>query len=147
MTPDPPAPAPIRLLPWPGHPDAEAARLRLSVHWSAGGCVLSMAGALDRQSACVLHTQFEQLVRGGCDAVVVDVGRLRHIDESGGVALAELWAHLRQVGICCRIHGLHPVFGESPLELLLFIRDSGPTSVSPVATLDAHRDPPSPPGR
>jgi len=106
-----------------------------------------MAGALDHESACVLDSQFKQLVRGGCDAVVVDVGRLRHIDESGGVALAELWAHLRQVGICCRIHGLHPVFGESPLELLLFIRDGGPAAGTPVATLDAHRETARPPGR
>lgn len=139
MTPDRATSAPIRLLPLrPARPEVEAGRLRLTVSWSVGGCILSVTGALDRESAGVLETQLEQLVRGGCDDVVVDVRRLRHIDESGGVALAEFWAQLRHRGISCRIHGLHPVFGESPLELLLFIRESGTRAVTPSTTFDPH---------
>lgn len=124
-------PSPVRTLPPdPALPEPGTARLCLTVNWSSGGCVLTAVGALDRDSAGVLGTQFEQLVRSGCDAVVVDVSGLRYIDESGGVALAEFWSRVRGRGISCRVHGLHPVFGESPLEFLLALRDVGPTAVT-----------------
>jgi ABC-type transporter Mla MlaB component len=97
------------------------------------GCVLSVAGTLDRDSAVALDAEFEQLERSGCDDVVIDVSGLVQIDESGGVALAELWARMRTCGISCRIRGLHPVFGESPLELLLFLRNGVPLRREPGA--------------
>ena len=68
---------------------------------------------------------FEALHRTRTRAVVLDVTRVRRVDESGAVALAQLWARLRNDGVFCRVRGLHPVLADSPIELLLFIRSTG----------------------
>ena len=72
-----------------------------------------------------VDSQHDQLVSAGFDDVLLDLTGLRRIDESGAVALAQLWARLRSSGVVCRVRGLHPTFADSPLELLLFIRSSG----------------------
>ena len=76
-------------------------------------------------STPAVDTQYEQLLGAGFDEVVLDVRGLRRVDESGAVALTQLWAKLRNCGVFCRIRGLAPSFAESPVELLLFIRESG----------------------
>lgn len=118
-------PSPVRAL--PARVDLEAPPLlRLTLTTADDRCVLSMAGTLDATSAVAVETEHEQLVRAGFDEVILDVTDLAHVDESGAVALAQLWARLRNNGVFCRVRGLHPVFADSPLELLLFIRSSGP---------------------
>jgi len=100
-------------------------RLRLTLSPQGRSCELIAAGTLDASSSVAVDSQHDQLVRAGFDDVVLDLTGLRHMDESGAVALAELWARLRRSGVVCRVRGLHPVFADSPLELLLFIRSGG----------------------
>jgi len=103
----------------------QSARLRLTLTALGRRGVLDASGTLDAESSVAVDSQHDQLVRAGFDEVVLDVTGLRRIDESGAVALAQLWARLRTSGVVCRVRGLHPVFADSPLELLLFIRSSG----------------------
>ncbi len=100
-------------------------QLRAALAWAGRRCDLVLTGALHAGSEVALAAGYEQLVRAGLDEVVIDVAALDRVDESGAVALAELWARLRNDGIGCRIHGLHPVFADSPLEFLLFVRNAG----------------------
>ena len=125
-----PAPPPLRTR--PRTMDAETPpRLRLVLTTRDGRCLLSMAGYLDAVSVVAVETEHEQLLRADFDEVVIDVAGLTHIDESGAVALAQLWARLRNDGVFCRVRGLHPVFADSPLDLLLFVRASGPWALGP----------------
>lgn len=62
--------------------------------------------------------------------MVIDVSGVAGVDESGAVALVQLWARLRNDGVFCRIRGLHPLFADSPIELLLFVRGGGPEAFS-----------------
>lgn len=105
-------------------------RLSLTLTSRGGQCVLAVSGDLDATSAVAVETAYEQLLRAGFDEVVLDVTELRHIDESGAVAFARLWAELRNNGVFCRVRGLHPVFADNPLELLLLIRTSGSFALS-----------------
>jgi len=116
----PPVPEPIRT-PGEGH----AARFRLTLRSQGRHCELIAAGTLDASSSVAVDSQHDQLVSAGFDDVLLDLTGLRRIDESGAVALAQLWARLRSSGVVCRVRGLHPTFADSPLELLLFIRSSG----------------------
>ena len=125
FTPAPPAPR-SSARPGPSDSEADVGRLRITLTWTTWQCVVSLAGALDADSAVALGAEYDQLVRAGVDEVVIDVGLLHSIDGAGGVALAELWARLRDDGVFCRVRGLHPVFGDNPLELLLYLRDAGP---------------------
>jgi anti-anti-sigma factor len=118
-------PPPIRDLPTRVDPEAPPL-LRLTLTSTADRCVLSMAGTLDVTSVVAVETEHEQLLRAGFDEVILDVTDLALIDESGAVALAQLWARLRNNGVFCRVRGLHPMFADSPLELLLLVRTSGP---------------------
>ena len=99
----------------------------LSVTLNTNGChsTVTFDGILDESSAAAVDTQFDQLTSAGFDEVVLDVTRVRRVDESGAVALAQLWARLRNDGVFCRVRGLHPVLADSPIELLLFIRSTG----------------------
>jgi len=98
------------------------ARLRASLAWGTACCELSLAGALDRWSVAAVAGECDELLGADLREVVIDVTSVRRIDESGAVALAELWARLRSQGVGCRVRGLHPAFGDSPLELLLSVR-------------------------
>ena len=89
-----------------------------------------MVGSLDALSTPAVDTQYDQLLGAGFDEVVLDVTGIRQVDESGAVALAQLWARLRNCGVFCRIRGMAPKFAENPVELLLHIRGSG-TPVTP----------------
>ena len=120
--------------------------LRLTLTAHGDRCVLSMAGTLDATSAVAVETEHEQLVRAGFDEVVLDVTGLERIDESGAVALAQLWARLRHDGMFCRVRGLHPLFADSPLELLLHIRSSGPFVVGRLRSTGGHPDATAGPG-
>ena len=116
----PPVPDPNR------RPDGEPpARFRLTLRSRGRHCDLVAAGTLDASSSVAVDSQHDQLVSAGFDDVLLDLTGLRRIDESGAVALAQLWARLRRSGVVCRIRGLHPSFADSPLELLHFIRSSG----------------------
>lgn len=106
----------------------ETARLRASLAWGTARCELSLAGELDQWSVAALEAGHDQLLGAGLVDVVIDVTAVRRIDESGAVALAELWARLRSDGVCCSVRGLHPAFGDSPLELLLSVRGTGTPS-------------------
>jgi anti-anti-sigma regulatory factor len=134
-----PEPPPVRVL--PARVDLEAPPLlRLTLTATDDRCLLSMAGTLDVTSAVAVETEHEQLVRAGFDEVILDVTDLARVDESGAVALAQLWARLRNNGVFCRVRGLHPVFADSPLELLLFIRNSGPYVHGALRGRVSHRD-------
>jgi anti-anti-sigma regulatory factor len=88
--------------------------------------VVLLEGDLDVDTSVAFESAVEQLIRSGFDEVVLDVNKLRHLDESGAVALAALWAELRNDGVICRVRGLPPVFADSPVELLIYIRNVGP---------------------
>lgn len=118
----PDLPRPVLLRP---RTDPDGPRLSLSLHWTDDRCVITLVGVLDRSSAVVLVTQFDQFIRAGIDEVVLDLAGLQAVDESGAVALAELWARLRNHGVFCRARGLQRPFEDSPLELLLFVRAAG----------------------
>jgi anti-anti-sigma regulatory factor len=90
-----------------------------------------LTGDLDQDTAPVLGVEIEHLREAEPVEVVVDVTALERIDESGAVALAELWIRLRKDGIGCRVRGLHPVFIENPLDLLLFVRNGGSGGLDP----------------
>jgi len=100
---------------------------RLQMHLTSRDhhCVLTMSGPLNARSSAAVDARHDELVRAGFDDVVLDCTDLQGIDESGAVALAQLWARLRSSGVMCRVRGLHPVLGDSPLELLLVVRSSG----------------------
>lgn len=106
------------------------ARLELTLTSSGHQCTVTMIGTLDESSTPAVDTQYDQLLGAGFDEVVLDVRGLRRVDESGAVALTQLWARLRNCGVFCRIRGLAPSFAESPVELLLFIRESGTQMLS-----------------
>jgi anti-anti-sigma regulatory factor len=129
------APAPIPFAPtaWRRAPrapevptDTGTVNLSVSFTWLDRRSVVFLAGDLDADTSVALASSFEQLVGSGFDEVVLDVSELRHLDESGAVALAELWAELRSDGIICRVRGLPPVFDDSPFELLLHVRNLDP---------------------
>jgi anti-anti-sigma regulatory factor len=101
-------------------------RLSVSLTWWDRRSVVLLAGDLDADTSVALGTAFDQLVGSGFDEVVLDVSAVRQFDESGAVALAELWARLRNDGISCRVRGLPPMCADSPLELLVHIRRAGP---------------------
>ena len=82
-----------------------------------------LEGDLDVGTSVAFAPAFEQLIGSGFDEVVLDVNKLRHLDESGAVALAKLWAELRNEGVICRVRGLPPEFADSPVELLIYVRD------------------------
>jgi anti-anti-sigma regulatory factor len=106
------------------------ARLELTLTPDGHQCTVTMIGTLDEASTPAVDTQYDQLVGAGFDEVVLDVRGLRRVDESGAVALTQLWARLRNCGVFCRIRGLAPSFADSPIELLLFIRESGTQMLS-----------------
>jgi anti-anti-sigma regulatory factor len=118
-------------------------RLELTLTSDGHQCTVTMIGTLDESSTPAVDTQYDQLVGAGFDEVVLDVRGLRRVDESGAVALAQLWARLRNCGVFCRIRGLAPSFADSPIELLLSIRGSG-TQMLPALWYDG---PDSPDGR
>jgi anti-anti-sigma regulatory factor len=103
-------------------------RFRLTLASEGRSCALTACGTLDTASSVAVESQHDQLVEAGFEDVVIDLTGLRRVDESGAVALAQLWARLRQSGVVCRVQGLHPVFADSPLELLLYLR-SGRTQL------------------
>ena len=107
------------------HGQTPGTRLVMNLTSRDHHCVLNMSGTLDATSSVAGDDQHDQLLRAGFDDVVLDCAALRSIDESGGVALAQLWARLRSSGVICRVRGLHPMHADSPLELLLFLRSSG----------------------
>jgi anti-anti-sigma regulatory factor len=120
VTSDPSAPHPL------ARHDAEPPpRFRLILASEGRSCALTASGTLDAASSVAVESQHDQLVEAGFDDVVLDLTGLRCLDESGAVALAQLWARLRQSGVVCRVQGLHPVFADSPLELLLYLRSGG----------------------
>jgi ABC-type transporter Mla MlaB component len=90
--------------------------------------VALLEGDLDVDTSVAFESTFDQLIGSGCDEVVLDLNELRHLDESGAVALAELWAELRNDGIICRVRGLPPGFADSPVELLIYVRSVDPGS-------------------
>ncbi len=115
---------------WGGAPGAHASkadsgpvRLSVSLRWSNSRCVALLEGDLDVDTSVAFESTFDQLIGSGCDEVVLDLNELRHLDESGAVALAELWAELRNDGIICRVRGLPPGFADSPVELLICVRN------------------------
>jgi len=105
--------------------DTGEARLRVERTTSDHHCVLAMSGTLDGESSQSVEDEHDRLVESGIDDVVLDCAELSDIDESGAVALAQLWARLRSSGVVCRVRGLHPAFSESPLDLLLYLRSCG----------------------
>ncbi len=131
-------PLPTSRSPYPVDHDhaygGDPARLRVTLTWTGGRCVVSLAGDLDADSSVALATEYDQLVRSGFDEVVLDVAMLRSIDGMGGLALAELWNRLRNDGVICRVRGLHPVFSESPVELIGYLRDAGKQKLDQVST-------------
>jgi anti-anti-sigma regulatory factor len=106
--------------------EPDPVRLSVSCTWLDRCSVVLLAGDLDAETSVALASSFEQLVGSGFDEVVLDVSDLCHLDESGAVALAELWAELRNDGIICRVRGLPPVFADSPFELLIHVRNLDP---------------------
>ena len=86
---------------------------------------MAIAGALDAASTAAIDTQYDQLVGAGFGEVVLELSGLERLDESGAVAIAQLWSHLRKHGVGCSISGLAPKFLGSPIELLLFVRSCG----------------------
>ncbi len=106
--------------------EPEPVRLSVALTWMNRRCVLLMTGDLDADTSVALESVFEQLIGSGFDEVVLDVGELRHLDESGAVALAKLWTQLRDDGVICRVRGLPPMFADSPLELLIHVRELDP---------------------
>ncbi len=67
-------------------------RQRLTVTLSFDGpeCMLVLAGDLSSDSVIALESQFDQLVSGGVDRVVLDVDGLQAVDNAGIGALARL---------------------------------------------------------
>jgi anti-anti-sigma regulatory factor len=100
----------------------------VSLTWLDRRSVVLLEGDLDVDTSVAFESAFEQLVKSGFDEVVLDVNKVRHLDESGAVALAELWAELRNDGVICRVRGLPPVFADSPVELLIYVRNVDPDS-------------------
>ena len=129
-----------RFRPAPRPAPESGARLHLTLVPHGRHCSLRVAGSLDASSSVAVDIQHDQLVRAGFHHVLLDVSGIRRIDESGAVALAQLWARLRSTGVSCEVRGLHPVFGGSPLELLLHVRDTGRGSSG--GTLRAAPSPP-----
>ena len=62
-----------------------------------------MVGTLDEWSTPAIETQYEQLLCAGYNEVVFDVSGALEVDESGAIALTQLWAKLRNCGVSCRI--------------------------------------------
>jgi anti-anti-sigma regulatory factor len=108
--------------------EADPGPVRLSVSLTSlrGHSVVLLEGDLDVDTSVAFESAFDQLIGSGFDEVVLDVNKLRHLDEPGAVALAQLWAGLRNDGIICRVRGLPPAFADSPVELLMYVRSVDP---------------------
>jgi len=115
--------------------DPGPVRLSVSLTWLGRRSVVLVEGDLDVDTTIAFEPAFEQLIGSGFDEVVLDVNKVRHVDESGAVVLAELWTQLRNEGIICRVRGLPPECADSPLELLFSVR-----AVDPVD--DSHKESP-----
>ena len=100
-------------------------RFELTVVPAGDRCTVVMLGTLDGWSSPAVDTQYDQLLGGDFAEVVLDLGGIGTIDESGAVALTQLWAKLRNSGVFCLIRGLSPEFVDNPVDLLLSIRASG----------------------
>ncbi len=110
-------------------------RLSVSLTWRNRRSVVLLEGDLDLDTSVALESTFDQLIGSEFDEVVLDVSKLRHLDESGAVALAELWAELRNDGVICRVRGLPAAFADSPVELLIYVRSVDPESSGQNASL------------
>ena len=99
---------------------------RLSVTLSPEGirCTVVIAGTLDAVSTAAIDALYDQLVGAGFGEVVLELSGLDQIDEAGAVAIAQLWCHLREHGVCSHVCGLASKFMGSPIELLLAVRNS-----------------------
>jgi len=115
--------------------DPGPVRLSVSLTWMDRRSVVLLEGDLDVHTSVAFEPAFDQLMRSGFDEVVLDVNNLRHLDVSGAVALAELWAQLRNDGVICRVRGLPPAFADSPVELLIYVRNADPDGNGQKASL------------
>jgi anti-anti-sigma regulatory factor len=106
--------------------DPGPVRLSVSLTWLDRRSVVLVEGDLDFDTTIALESAFDQLIGSGFDEVVLDINKVRHLDKSGAIVLAELWTQLRDEGIICRVRGLPPEFADSPVELLIFVRGVDP---------------------
>jgi anti-anti-sigma regulatory factor len=62
----------------------------LTVDDQGATCTLTLSGSLDADSLIAFDSQLDQLIFGQFDQVVLDVGRLDHLDEAGLGGLRKL---------------------------------------------------------
>ena len=62
---------------------AEPVHFGLTVDDQGASCTLTLSGSLDADSVIAFESQLDQLIFGEFDQVVLDVGRLDHLDEAG----------------------------------------------------------------
>jgi ABC-type transporter Mla MlaB component len=67
----------------PDAPTAEPVLVGLTVDDQGATCTLTLSGSLDADSVIAFDSQLDQLIFGEFDQVVLDVGRLDHLDEAG----------------------------------------------------------------
>ena len=114
---------------------------RLSVTLSPEGirCTVVIAGTLDAVSTAAIDALYDQLVGAGFGEVVLELSGLDQIDEAGAVAIAQLWCHLREHGVCSHVCGLASKFMGSPIEISLPFGIPGPRRcASSVAKREEH---------
>ena len=61
----------------------ESATIAVEVQHDAGAALVTIGGELEFGTAAALRTTLSDLVREGCDPVVVDLAALRFIDSTG----------------------------------------------------------------
>jgi len=91
-----------------GHPVLDwtkgvAPRLTITCTTVGPGWVLVLRGSLDVESVIALHSQFEQLLIGEFDHVIVDIDGLTAIDHAGASALSALGERVSIVGAELRL--------------------------------------------
>ena len=62
----------------------------LTVDDQGATCIFTLSGSLDMDSVIAFESQLDQLIFGEFDQVVLDVGRLDHLDEAGLRGLQKL---------------------------------------------------------
>jgi len=82
-------------------------RLTITASSVGPGWELVFRGSLDAGSVVALHSQFDQLVSGEFDHVIVDVSQLAVIDDVGAAALGALEERVAVAGAELLRHGIN----------------------------------------
>jgi len=74
-------------------------RFALTFSFEGSACTVALRGSLDADSVIALESQFDQMLSGQFERIILDVGGLRDLDEAGSRTLGRLGALVARGGV------------------------------------------------